>query len=273
MSDVYIDSVKPMDLGSIPYNDGNYWQLENPESVKQHKEFIAGKLATGRIADLSLFEYQKFTELDWMRPHGEFRTVLKMEEHLLSEHREFVDANDPFNRKKNSGRVEKLLDSDTHETVSELGDILWFINAFGVNGGVDVERSFRYYLDSNFRIKVPAELKADTIDELVAEGLTARIGNFELDEDVAVDLFFAAAFTSVGTKIILKEHSERSLAVHLKQQEVGYWISVGMGLVALHAQNIGSSFSKVVETNIQKVSLRAELGNLATKDNRSNDEL
>lgn len=273
MSDDYIDSVKPMDLGWKPYHDGKYWQPHTPDVVQARKEQVAGVLATGTIADLSLLQYQEFTELDWVRPHGEFRTVLTMEEHLLSEHREFVDANDPFSSAVNSGRVEKLLDSDKHKVVSELGDILWFMNAFAVNGGIDVERSFRYRLQSEFGLKVPADLKVDRVDELIAVGIVPHIGMFELDEDVAVDLFFAAGFTSVGTKLILEEHNERSLAVHLKQQDVGYWISVGVGLIALHAQNVGASFGEVVQTNIQKVSLRAERGTVTNRLGREVDEL
>jgi hypothetical protein len=55
---------------------------------------IEAKRQTRSIGTMSLDLYQGFTELDWMRPHGNFRTVLKMEHHFIDEHQEFVKAND-----------------------------------------------------------------------------------------------------------------------------------------------------------------------------------
>jgi NTP pyrophosphatase (non-canonical NTP hydrolase) len=269
--DDYIDSIVPMNLGWESYFDGDYYQPQNPQIVSERRSMIEAKRQTRSIGTMSLDLYQGFTELDWLRPHGNFRTVIKMEHHFIDEYQEFVETNDTARK----SRLDKLLDNDSHNVVSELGDIGWFFSAFATNAGINVSHAWKDRLS----IEAPEYLgdhsmTLNEIDDAISTGYFPRMGIFDLDENTAIDLLFAAGFVTIGTKIILEDNNEGSeIAVMNKQRDVGRWLTNGIGLITLHAQSVGSSLVEVVEENIRKVSVRAEKKTLSNKKNRTAEEL
>jgi NTP pyrophosphatase (non-canonical NTP hydrolase) len=202
-----------------------------------------------------------------------------MEEHLLGEHTEFVEANTELTIRQR--RQNKLNETeDSHEVVSELGDILWFLNAQATNGSVSFQDAwnFRLYRDRMNLTEDSARIKS--VDDLIMKGYQPRMGVFELDDDPAVDLLFAAGFVCVGTKIIIEEHSEAGKYVELartsidiKKESMGLWLTHALGIITLHAQKNGASLSEVMQENMKKITLRAERKNLSKKASRQADEL
>lgn len=272
MSSTYVDSVAPMDLGWKPFFDGEYFQPQSPEVV-QNRRTTTDVFKQVGFKSSRLQDYQEFVELDWLKPHGYFRTVVEMEDHFVEEYLELEDANSGLAWDIGSEKPAIEQNSLTvNDVISELGDVLWFVSAFSTNANVNIETEWRRRLFKDKGVHTD-EAELDSIDRIIADGYIPKTGFFELDEDPMFDLIFAVGFICTGTKIIIEESNEKhNLGVEDRQRTLGLWTSHAIGLVTLQAQRVGSSLTEVVAENTRKTSLRAKRKTLDQKQIRQDDE-
>jgi NTP pyrophosphatase (non-canonical NTP hydrolase) len=267
----YVQSLRPMELGRQPIHDGLYWQLGDSDYVNQARDRTQHLVQSG-IGDMSLSEFQDFVNLDWLRPHGYFSTVLKLERHLMEENREVSKADEELRW----SRTNKLRDDDIHEVLSEMGDVLWLQSAQATSAGVDIERQVSFQATSFSGVDNQDLITINDIDDLVASGYRPRIGASQTG-DFIMNLFFASGFICTGTKITIEEFNEKNYAtadyVSNKQAEVAGWLSYSIGTIATRAHEMGATLADVVSINIQKISLRAENATLEDKEKRKAVEI
>jgi NTP pyrophosphatase (non-canonical NTP hydrolase) len=275
------------DTDDIPAQDVYQPQSENIEAVVER---VSAAVEVGRVGEVTLDDYQAWSELNWKAPHGTVHSQERFRKKLAEEYKELSDE------------IEKALEGEQVgvEIESELGDLLWTATAITSDLGRKVktaimERLHLYgkgtrYVDGSTPpwVELAQRLSysergfsLDKVDELIAAGYVPQpspymfidddetAGRSEIDQ-AQMFIFYAARTIDY---IAENTYDQSSITYHTDvinnddAESVDNLIAeiyINAAYLARHLA--GSSLSEVVRKNILKVSGRVDAGLIDKQD-------
>lgn len=269
--------------------DGKFYQPSTEIECIQRRELVLGALASDQVYGLGLNDYQRWVELDWKEQHYTVEAFERFETGLLGEIIE-LDQEIDSERKENllaNWKSREKLEKASEESISELGDVLWYGVAMLSNAQLDAEACLREYLhnkwelvrwdekftisdvEERLKIHIPHPFSRRSVGDLFLE---------DVDEgrEIARDLhyggyFLASKMSTVFNRERITTDPKRFL------QEIGVENIGGLFIAyaAYHAdKTLASSLGEVIAKNIEKITRRVN-NNLIDKGDgeRSSKEI
>jgi NTP pyrophosphatase (non-canonical NTP hydrolase) len=149
--DDYLESdLVPREFNSVQF-DGRYYQPCDYEEYLLRVEAIQSKIKANAASDITISEYQMWTELNWLTPQGTYETSVRLGKKLWEEaSEEYVNELGPLALKGSSNTNTRLIEA----AQLELGDALWVLSADASNNGIDLEK----VIASKIKATVPISL-------------------------------------------------------------------------------------------------------------------
>lgn len=263
--------------------DGVFYQPAEKEECARHRELMLGAVASRRVTELRLNDYQKWVELDWKRPHHSLEAFERFEKGLIDEVIELGEEVTPARQEVafiNWDRKEKLEEA-SQESISELGDVLWYGTAMLSNAHINLEACFKEYLhnkwepvawDESFKVgDVQERIKNHTpyphgrkhVSELFLE---------DVDEDRAIgrDLHYSAyTLSALMSRVFNSDKITISPREYLQGMDVQNIGGLFVAYAAYHAdRTLDSSLEEVIAKNVEKISRRAEQNHIDKADGK-----
>lgn len=248
---------------------------------------MVGSVAVDRVRNLGLNDYQKWVELDWKKPHSSVEAFERFSVGLVGEIVELNDEVDPLLRENSFRNWKRREDFEkpSKESISELGDVLWYGTALLGNAQIDLETCFREYLHEKWE---PVDWgEAFTVGEVQGriENHTPypfprrNVGDLfleDIDEERAIsrDLHYSGYTIAALLRRIFNEErittDPRTFMQAIGVERVG---GLFVAYVAYHAaKTLGSSLEEVIVKNVEKISLRVERNHVDKSDGQRSAE-
>ncbi len=273
-------------------HDGRYFQPEAVEEAEARRIKMLGAVEADAVSELTITDYQKWGEIDWLRRHGTFKTLEKLEKGMRGEYAELIEEMDRVRRTVISEkRLRELTSHDKKAAMSELGDVLWFVNAGASNCGTNLERGFSKYMGTqNNQFKLD-EITIGDVEGVIRNGFLPHVMNINAlepsilaetevsDVNVAMDLLYSSHNTFFGARKVFGYGDEiigNYGVTKYQHEEVGPAAGHTLVLAAFYAHHhLDSSLSEAIKMNVHKLTLRSKEGNLdkETGGVRSQEEL
>lgn len=141
-------SICQPDFLTTPIFDGKYHQPCEAVERTKHINVVKAKIESGHPEDITITEFQRWVELDWLTPHGTFETANRLGRNMWEEAaKEYPEEIGALESVASAAESQK----DTSASKLELGDSLWNFMASASNDGIDLEST----LAAKFKIAKP----------------------------------------------------------------------------------------------------------------------
>jgi NTP pyrophosphatase (non-canonical NTP hydrolase) len=256
----------------ISFYDGSLFQPPGEAESKRRRELMLGAVALDQVGELRLNDYQKWVELDWKEQHFTVKAFERFEKGLIGEVIELDTEIEPFRKEsmlinwKSREKLEKASD----ESISELGDVLWYGSAILSNAQFDLESCFREYLHNKWepvewgeqftvsdvqkRIQshTPHPFSRESVGDLFLEDV-------DEEREIAKDLYYGGyALAALMSRVFNHERITTDPKRFLQESGVENVGGLFLAYAAYHAEKtLGSSLEEVIATNVKKISHRA----------------
>lgn len=267
--------------------DGKFYQSHARAESARRRELILGAVALDQVNELGLDDYQKWVELDWKEPHYSVEAFKRFETGLLGEIIELDQEIDSERQEELLGnwKSREKLERASEESISELGDVLWYGTAMLSNARIDAELCIREYLhnkwepvewDESFSIgdvqrrihnHTPYPFPRKSVSKLFLEDVDS-------EREIARDLFYSGyTLAALMSRVFNKEKVTIDPRRFLQESGIEPIGGLFVAYVGYHAEKtLGSSLEEVIAKNVEKISCRVEQNHLDKADGERSPE-